>query len=192
MKMHRAVRAIAAVCALSFCQPAAACNKDAFELPWDLANADTVVVAKISNFRIVPNEAQSQRIKAAVNAGTADTWQLKRYEENVSNGLPPGGTFGLFEVSVREVLKGKAARRFTAIFPDTRLCCFGDKEPSILPASMTDQDAIIGLREGRTAAYYGLELPLLAVDACVGPMLFSPTDDTVKAARKYLGSKRRD
>jgi hypothetical protein len=189
--MVRAVRAIAAVCALSICQPALGCNKEGFELPWDLASADRVVVARISNFRIVPNETETQRVKRAVNAGTANSWQLKRYEENVSKGLPPGGVFGLFDVSVREVLKGKAARRFTVIFPDTRLCCFGGNEPSILPASMTDQEAIIGLSDNH-AAYYGSNLPLLAVDGCVGAMLFKPTDATLKAARRYFGSKRKN
>jgi hypothetical protein len=190
--MHWVVRAISSFCALSVCQPVVACNKDSFDLPWDLADADTVLIAKISNFRIVPNETQSQLIMRAVNAGSADSWQLKRYKENASKGLPPGGTFGLFDVSVREVLKGRSARHFTAIFPDTPLCCFGDKEPPILPAAMADQDALIGLSKDRRAAYYGLKLRLLAVNACVGPMLFSPSDATVKAARRYFGSKRKN
>jgi hypothetical protein len=188
---------VLAACAVAICQPAAACNKEGFDLPWDLAEAETVVVVRMSNFRIVPNDAESQRIRQAVEAGTAESWQKKQYQESLSKGASPGGYFGLFDVSVREVLKGTAARHFSVIFPNARLCCFGGNEPSMLPSSMPDQVAIIGLRKNRDGYYNGLELPLLYTDSCVGPMLFSAKAGTdswelLKAARRHFGSKRKD
>jgi hypothetical protein len=185
-------RVIAAACALAMCQPALACNQDGFDLPWDLAKADRVVVARISNFRIVPNKAESDRIQQLVDAGTANSWEKKRYEENVSKGLPPGGVFGLFDVSVKEVLKGKAARRFTVIFPDARLCCYGHDEYKLLPTTFPDQDAMLGLSKSGFKPYYGSKLPVLHVNECVGPMLFHIQGDhpRIVEARRYFGSTR--
>ena len=193
--MLRGSRTIAGACVLAISQPALACNREGFELPWDLADADNVVVARISNFRIVPNDTEGLRIKQAIEGGTASDWQKKQYADRLSKGLPAGGIFGLFDVSVSEVLKGKSAKKFTVIFPDARLCCFGVEEPSMLPKTLVDREAILGLQASRRDYYNGLKLPVLFTNSCVGPMMFElkgrSGSPLLREARRYFGSRRR-
>jgi len=184
-----------AASAVTICQPAVACNTEGWELPWDFQRADKVVVGRITNYRLVPNEAEGARLKEAIESGIASSYQKQKYEENLAKGLPPGGNFGLFNLAVNEVLKGKSARRITVIFPYDEWANQGPGDHSVLPASLPHQDAIIGLVTKRTSYYGDLDLPRVVTSGCHGVMLVKANNDDegslLYETRRYFGSKRK-
>jgi hypothetical protein len=184
-----------AASALTICKPAVACNSEGWELPWDFQKADKVVVGRIRNYRLVPNEAEGARLKQAIESGMATIYQKQRYEENLVRGLPPGGKYGIFDLAVNEVLKGKSARRITVIFPYDEWANQPPGDHSMLPASLPNQDAIIGLRTQRTSYYGDLNLPRVVTNSCEGIMIQYLNDKhravLLQGTRRYLGSKRR-
>ena len=185
--MSDVVKVVAAISALAISQPAMACNSEALELPSDYAWANTVLVGKITNYRIVPNEAEGMRLTRAVNTGTAEEWQKKRFENRRSQGLPIGGSYGLFDVTVIDVLKGKSSQRITVIYPDV------GEFRSRLPKSLQDRDVILGLEDKstRTNNYYGHNLPILVVDYCTSAMLWPKNSQMINEARKHFGRSNR-
>jgi len=191
--MSYVVKLVAVTCALALSQPAAACNREALELPYDLDWADTVLVGRITNYRIVPNDAEGERLTQVLKSGTASEWQKQQIESRTSKGIPLGGSYGLFDVTVTDVIKGKSSRRITVIYPDVDACCFGPGRHSMLPASLRDQDAILGLKapEAQSNHYYGRKLQRLFVDPCTSAMLFAKDSRMVNDARKHFRSKRK-
>lgn len=192
--MSYAVKVVAGICTLIISQTALACNREALELPYDFDWADTVLVGRVNIYRIVPNEAEGERLTQAVKSGTASEWQRQEFESRMSKGLPLGGSYGLFDVTVTDVLKGKSDRRITVIYPDVDACCFGPGRHSMLPASLRDQDAVLGLEdpEAQSNSYYGRKLPRLFVDPCTSAMLFAKDSRIINDARKHFRSKRKE
>ena len=154
--MRYAVKAVAAICLLAISQTAIACNRETLELPSDFAWTDTVLVGKTTNYRVVPNETEGDRLTRAVKSGSASEWQKQLFESRMAKGNLVGGSYGLFDVTVTEVLRGKFNRRITVIYPDVG-DFFGSEFRSRLPASLRDRNAILGLEDSsaRSNSYYG-------------------------------------
>ena len=183
-----------AASAVTIGQPAVACNTEGWELPWDFQGADKVVVGRITNYRLVPNEAEGARLKDVIERGAASSYQKQKYEANLATGRPPGGNFGVFNLAVKEVLKGKSARKITVIFPYDVWENQGPGDHSMLPALLPDQDAIIGLATKRVSYYGDLDLPRVVTSGCRGVMLVKVDHgggSLLHETRRFFGSKRK-
>lgn len=194
VKLHWTIRASAAAFAVLTCGPALACNTEGYEFPWDFEKADKVLAGRITNYRLVANEPEGVRLKRAIETGAADSYQRELYERRVSNGLPPGGRYGLFDFTVKEVLKGKSARKLTVIFPDEEWLGQPGHQ-SMLPNHLPNQDVVVGLNRQKSALFHHRANARIITDGCYGVMLTSIGKDSsgyrMKMARGFFRAKSR-
>jgi hypothetical protein len=171
-----------------------ACNTEGWELPWDLQRADKVVVGRISNYRLVANYAEAIGGKNLIERNFATPYERTLYGEEVTQGLPPDRMYGLFDLTVREVLKGRSARKIRVILPYDVWLGQSANPPSMVPRTLPDQDALIGL-QSRPTTHGDLSLPRVVTDGCRGVMLVKvdhkADNSWLHRARAFFRSKRK-
>lgn len=174
-------------------EPAQACNKEGYELPFDFQYADAVVVGTISNYRSVPDQAGAEKIKAIIDSGSADKSLIDYYNMRLSSGAP-FPSHALFDIKVSEVLKGAVSRNISARLYPVSACCFGGVVAPSLPL-LLEGPMIIALDYRKEAPSRRLVYSVYA-DSCVGSGLYfslkpSWTRNTVADARRFLANRKR-
>src|SRR5687768_11657391 len=99
MMKRNIARASLLLTCLAGAHPAHACNSEGFE-PSDVDSAEIVVVAQLTNYRIVPNILLADNISKSLEEGRAPEWQRKNYVDDLANGRPAGGIYGRFDLTV--------------------------------------------------------------------------------------------
>lgn len=181
--MTRYWRIAALLLALAASGPAPACRIYAGIDLTDVRFADTVVVGRIVDYRIVRDEAFRKRMLARPNL-PAD---MRAMYESSSKTLIPD--YARFEIVVDEVLAGRAARRVSATWSNSTFS---------LPPSVASGPLLIALRRpssptpplrGPSATIIGNREPdkLTILQApCASPFMFDSASDQARAVRRLL------
>lgn len=184
--MKRSLFAVAAVLALAASQPAVACR---IYSPIDLQDvqyADVVLVGRISNYRIIRDEAFRRERLSRPNLSP---------EDRALYGGPTSllTDYARFEVEVVEVLHGKAPKRLSVTWDNST---FG--EPDQMPAG----PFLMALRHpssagpplrGPSATFFPNaepELPRLLQAPCSSPFLFESASVEANTVRWLLDARK--
>lgn len=156
----------------------------------DVKFADVVLVGRISNYTIVRDDAQRQRMLSLPNLPS----DMRKLYEDPKQSLI--WDYARFDVQVDEVLFGKSPRRLSVTWDNST---FG--EPSALPGG----PFLIALR-GPTARIPPLRGPSATIQPprepgrltvlqapCASPFIFESTSDNARTIRQILkaGSQSR-
>jgi hypothetical protein len=166
--------------ALAMSTPALACDVPQTYDFEDTLRADTVVVGRISDYRIVRNEAHRQKMRR--NPKMPADARIR--SEALSD-------YARFEIHVDEVLLGS---------PPTRLFATMDNLVASEPQRMADGTFVIALmnpaattsRNSTTATRNGEgpEPYTVLQSPCVGVFMFENTSKEAQAARRILAARR--
>jgi hypothetical protein len=169
-------------------EPAYACRMPAALVLDDVKHADLVLVGRISNYTIVRNNAERQRMLSLPNLSPE---MQKLYRDPKQSLL---WDYARFDVQVDEVLVGKAPRRLSVTWDNST---FG--EPSKLPSgpyliALRDSDSRIPPVRGPSATIEpARERGRLTVlqAPCAKAFIFESTSDNARAIRKILNGRSR-
>ena len=171
-------------------EPAQACRMRAQLVLDDVKFADVVLVGRISNYSIVRDNAQRQRMLSLPNLRPD---MRKLYQDPKQTLI---WDYARFDVQVDEVLFGKAPRRLSVTWDNSTF-----EEPSELSSgpfliALRDPTSRIPPLRGPSATIQPPRKPgrLTVLQApCAGPFIFEPTSDNARAIRQILkeGSQSR-
>ena len=172
--------------ALVASEPAYACRMYAATVLEDVKYADVVLVGRISNYRIVRDLEQRQRMLRLPNLSAE---MRKMYEDPTKSLL---WDHARFDVQVDQVLFGKVPRRLSVTWDNST---FG--EPGQMPAgpfliALRDPNSKTPPLRGPSATILPNREPgLLTVlqAPCASPFLFETTSDDARAIRQILKAK---
>ena len=181
MQRHWFLSAI--LLALLASQPTHACRIRAATVLADVKYADVVLVGRISNYGIVRDHEERQRMLKIPNLSAE---MRKMYEDPTETLL---WDYARFDVEVDEVLVGKAPRKITATWDNST---FGE------PGKMAPGPFLIALRDpsskgppirGPSATILpSRERRILTVlqAPCAGPFLFDAQSEEARTVRQIL------
>lgn len=169
-------------------EPAHACRMSAKLVLNDVKFADVVLVGRISNYTIVRDNAQRQRMLSLANLPP----DMRKLYQDPKQSLI--WDYARFDVQVDEVLFGKAPRRLSVTWDNST---FG--EPSELPSgpflvALRDPTARIPPLRGPSATIQPSREPgrLTVLQApCASPFIFESTSDNARAIRQILKTRSR-
>jgi hypothetical protein len=174
---------------------AAACVASARFDPTDVQYANTVVIGRIENYRIIRDLAARERWHALNRKLLAQPdidAEFRKFLQKEPEGFLPD--FARFDIVVAEVLAGTAPERLTVTWNNST---YG--EPSALP----DVPMMIALQDARSrkpplrgvSAYISPapdpDLPTVLQAPCADAFLFEAASLRAKAVRSAIGMKTR-
>jgi hypothetical protein len=174
--------------ALAVNEPAHACRTRAALVLDDVKYADLVLVGRSSNYMIVRDNAERQRMLSLPNLSP----EMRKLYQDPKQSLI--WDYARFDVEVDEVLFGKAPRRLSVTWDNST---FG--EPSELPSgpfviALRDPDSRIPPLRGPSATIQpARERGRLTVlqAPCASPFIFEATSDNGRAIRRILKAQSR-
>ncbi|WP_332639872.1 hypothetical protein [Brevundimonas sp.] len=184
--MHRFWFVAAVLAGLSTSQPAFACRIRGQTDLGDVHYADVVVVGRISNYRIIRDQAFRKRMLSNPNL----TPDMRETYEGQQSLLPD---YARFDIEVAEVLVGTAPNRLSATWDNST---FGE------PENMPPGPFLIALRNpssptpplrGPSATIFPNAhpvLPTLLQAPCANPFLFENDSDLAAEVRRILGVRQ--
>mgnify|MGYP000942973946 CR=1 FL=1 len=167
--------------------PALACRVKVQIVLDDVSHADAVLVGRISNYRIIRDEAFRQRMLSSPNLSPA----LREIYEGGGPLLPD---YARFDIEVAEVLVGTVPSHLSVTW---------DNSTFAEPEHMTAGPFLIALRDPSSAApplrgasatiLVNAEpaLPTLFQASCADPFLFGADSDEAAEIRRILGGQAR-
>ena len=167
-------------------EPAYACRVTAPLVLDDVKFADVVLVGRISNYTIVRDNAQRQRMLSLPNLAP----DMRKLYQDPRQSLI--WDYARFDVQVDEVLFGKAPRRLSVTWDNST---FG--EPSELPRrpfliALRDPTSRIPPLRGPSATIQPSREPgrlTLLQAPCSSPLMFESTSDNARAIRQILKAR---
>jgi len=170
-------------------QAAQACNQDDFD-PEDVGYADVVVVGRIKNYRLIPNDGYDENLRKKVNSVNGPA------PPPFISGILPGRFYGKFDVVVDKVVKGRIGRRFSATLRPYFPCCYGSEAKEHMPQEMQSRRYLIAFEKPRDTRPFGhskdAALPTVRINICVGAVLMKmPVAEWFEESLKHLLAKQK-
>jgi hypothetical protein len=167
--------------------PASACRIAAQIVLDDVRHADAVLVGRVSNYRIIRDEASRQRMLSSPSLSPA----LREIYEGGGALLPD---YARFDIEVIEVLVGTVPSRLSATWDNST---FGEPEDisagPFLMALRDPSSAAPPLRGPSATVFANAEpaLPTLLQAPCASPFLFEIDSSEAAEIRRILGVQAR-
>lgn len=170
---------------LAFSEPALACRMFSPIVLEDVQYADVVLVGRISDYRIVRDEAFRQRMLSSPNLSSSDRERFEGPEPLLSD-------YARFQIEVEQVLVGHAENRLSVTWDNST---FGEPEdmPSgpFLIALRLPSSTSPPLRGPSATLFPNVEPGLFTLlqAPCSSPFLFEAGSDEAARVRQILASR---
>ena len=174
---------------VAFGEASQACNVEDYD-PSDVKGTDVVVVGRIGNYRLIPNQGYAE----SARNGTDPV--VVQGPPPVVSGVLPGRYYGKFDVVVDKVMKGRVHRKFSATCRPWAPCCFGPNVKEVLPNQLESRRYLMALDDPPARSPFAhsadLSLPTMHIDICIGAFLMKMPDAAwfEKEVEKYLAQQR--